>query len=170
MVCCVKVSGCFAFPFTSLTNKLDLLSKKSPHLINTLLNLCKKQRGYPQKEYMSIDRPLWPRLVHTIARYWCCGIAFEGRQIDIMVWCGPLKGQAPAAPVWLTDLGSIYAFAFSFCGICAEATELIDTQRPLRLGDGVSFRMSLRRGNWPLLPSQLIFTANRLIQLILWLL
>lgn len=152
-------------PSLALTNKLELLSKESPHLVNTLLNLCKKQRGDPQKEYMSIDRPLWPRLVHTIACYWCCGIAFEGRQIDIMEWCGPLKGRAPAAPVWLTDLGSIFAFASSMFGVCAQTRRVLRGWRMESLSE-----KSLQTGNWPLLPSQLIFTANRLMWLILWLL
>lgn len=52
---------------------------------------------------MSIDRRSWPRLLSTIARYWCAGIAFEGRQIDIMVWCGPLRAGLPRPKSdWLT--------------------------------------------------------------------
>lgn len=82
-------------PIASLTNKLDLLSEKSLCLVNTPLNPCERQREYLQKEYMSIDRPLWPCLVSTIARYWCVGIAFEGRQIDIMVWCGSSRAGLP---------------------------------------------------------------------------
>lgn len=82
-------------PIATLTSKLDLLSEKSLQLVNTPLNPCERQREYLQKEYMSIDRPSWPCLVSTIARYWCAGIAFEGRQIDIMVWCGSSRAGLP---------------------------------------------------------------------------
>jgi len=107
-------------------------------MVNTPLNPGKKQRKYLQTDYMSIDWPLWPRLVDTIARYWCSGIAFEGSEIDVMVWWWALKGQAPGAEVWLTALGSIYSFASALFGLSAVSTELTDTQGPLR-GGGVLF-------------------------------
>ena len=90
-------------PITSLTNKLDWPSVKSLCQVNTPLSPCERQRECLQKEYMSIDRPSWPRLGSTIARYWCAGIALEGRRIDIMVWCGPLRAGLPVLkPDWLT--------------------------------------------------------------------
>lgn len=102
-------------PVTSLTNKLDLLSEKSQRLVNTPLDLCERQREYLQKEYMSIDRPSWPRLVSTIVHYWCAGIAFEGRQIDIMVWCGPLRAGLPGLKSdWLTLGQSSHLHQLSF--------------------------------------------------------
>lgn len=84
----------------SLTNKLDLLSEKSQRLVNTPLNPLARDKEYLQKEYMSIDRPSWLRLVSTIAGYWCCGIASEGRQIDIMVWCGSLRAGGLGWQCW----------------------------------------------------------------------
>lgn len=83
-------------PITSPNNKFDLLWEKSLRLVNTALDPCERQREYLQKEYMSIDRPSWPRLVSTIAAYWRAGIAFEGRQIDITVWCGSWRAGLPA--------------------------------------------------------------------------
>lgn len=84
----------------SLTNKLDLLSEKSQRLVNTPLNPLARDKEYLQKEYMSIDRPSWLRLVSTIAGYWCCGIASEGRQIDIMLWCGSLRAGGLGWQCW----------------------------------------------------------------------
>lgn len=78
-------------PIAGPTNKLDLLSEKSQRLVNTPFNPLARDKEYLQKEYMSIDRPSWLRLVSTIAGYWCCGIASEGRQIDIMVCCGSFR-------------------------------------------------------------------------------
>lgn len=57
-----------------------------------------------------------------------------------VVWA--LKGQAPGAEVWLTDLGSIYPFASTLSAISAEAIEWTDTQGPLRWGDAALFSES----------------------------
>lgn len=155
-------------PITSRTNKLDLLSEKSLRLVNTALNPCERQREYLQKEYMSIDRPSWPRLVSTIAHYWCAGIAFEGRQIDIMVWCGPLRAGLGCWSLihwpWVNVaicIGPVWCLCWGrWAGRHAESSER---------GWSPSLDQA-QTGNGPLLLSQLIFTANRLMPLILCLL
>lgn len=156
-------------PIASFNNKLDLLSEKSLCLVNAPLNPCERQREYLQKEYMSIDRPSWPRLVSTIAGYWCAGIAFEGRQIDIMVWWGSLRAALPVLKPDSLTLG--------------QSTHLhwpssVFVLRPLSLHGMLEswerlWSCSLNQaqtGNGPLLLPWLTFTANRLMQLILCLL
>lgn len=133
-------------PITSLTNKLDLLSEKSLHLANTPLDPYERQREYLQKEYMSIDRPSWPRLVSTIACYWCAGIAFEGGQIDIMVWCGPLRAGLPGLKSdWVTLGQSSHLHQLSLvfvlrpldwqtCRVLWEGLESLSEPDPLKQG------------------------------------
>lgn len=155
-------------PTVSLTNKLDLLSEKSQRLVNTPLNpLRETKRVSTEGIYEHRSALMATSGLHN-SRLLMCWNCFW-RQTDWyngVVWV--LKGWAASAEAWFTDLGSIYPFASALFGVCAEATELADKRGPLR-GAAVLLWTS-QTGNGSLLLSRLIFTANRLMPLILCLL